>query len=161
LEPDRLVLLDHDETHLHDAVDGLPGRFESVLADVRDPIVVNRVFAQHRPDLVFHAAAHKHVPILERYACEAIRTNVLGPLNVVEAAQRVHASHVVVISTDKAADPTSVMGASKWLAEQVVLSRAPVGNRYCAVRFGNVLGSRGSVIPTFQRQIAAGGPVTV
>jgi FlaA1/EpsC-like NDP-sugar epimerase len=128
---------------------------------VRDPIVLARVFAAARPDIVFHAAAHKHVPILERYACEAIRTNVLGTLHVVEAARRVHASHVVVISTDKAADPSSVMGASKWLAEQVLLNRGPQGNRYCAVRFGNVLGSRGSVIPTFQRQIAAGGPVTV
>jgi len=86
---------------------------------------------------------------------------VLGTLNVVEAARRANVTHMVAISTDKAADPTSVMGASKWLAEQVVLNRAPDGTRYCAVRFGNVLGSRGSVIPTFQRQIAAGGPVTV
>jgi len=161
LDPERVVLLDHDETHLHDAVEGLRGRFETVLADVRDPIVVDRVFSRVRPDIVFHAAAHKHVPILERFACEAIRTNVIGTLNVVEAARRTNATHLVVISTDKAADPTSVMGASKWLAEQVVLARAPAGTRYCAVRFGNVLGSRGSVIPTFQRQIAAGGPVTV
>ena len=161
LGPERLVLLDHDETHLHDASEGLQGRFSTVLADVRDPIVIDRVFAQVRPHIVFHAAAHKHVPILETYACEAIRTNVLGTLNVVEAARRTEVAHVVAISTDKAADPSSVMGASKWLAEQIVLSRAPVGARYCAVRFGNVLGSRGSVIPTFQRQITAGGPVTV
>jgi FlaA1/EpsC-like NDP-sugar epimerase len=161
LEPERLVLLDHDETHLHDAAEGLQGRFETVLADVRDPIVVDRVFARARPDIVFHAAAHKHVPILERFACEAVRTNVLGTQNVVEAARRANVAYMVAISTDKAADPTSVMGASKWLAEQVVLNRAPAGMRYCAVRFGNVLGSRGSVIPTFQRQIAAGGPVTV
>jgi FlaA1/EpsC-like NDP-sugar epimerase len=160
-DPERVVLLDHDETHLHDAIEGLPGRCETVLADVRDPIVLDRVFKRLRPDIVFHAAAHKHVPILERYACEAVRTNVLGTLNVVDASLRAHVSHLVVISTDKAADPTSVMGASKWLAEQIVLARAPIGNRYCAVRFGNVLGSRGSVIPTFQRQIAAGGPVTV
>jgi len=161
LGPERLILLDHDETHLHDASEGLQGRFSTVLADVRDPIVIDRVFTQIRPHIVFHAAAHKHVPILETFACEAVRTNVLGTLNVVEAARRVEASHVVAISTDKAADPSSVMGASKWLAEQIVLSRAPAGHRYCAVRFGNVLGSRGSVIPTFQRQIAAGGPVTV
>ena len=160
-EPERLVLLDHDETHLHDASEGLQGRFETVLADVRDPIVVDRVFARVRPDIVFHAAAHKHVPILERFACEAVRTNVLGTLNVVEAARRSNVTHMVAISTDKAAEPTSVMGASKWLAEQIVLNRAPAGMRYCAVRFGNVLGSRGSVIPTFQRQISAGGPVTV
>jgi len=161
LEPERLVMLDHDETHLHDASEGLQGRFETVLADVRDPIVIDRIFARVRPDIVFHAAAHKHVPILERYACEAVRTNVLGTLNVVEASRRANVTHLVAISTDKAADPTSVMGASKWMAEQVVLNRAPAGMRYCAVRFGNVLGSRGSVIPTFQRQIAAGGPVTV
>ncbi|GMU78163.1 MAG: dTDP-glucose 4,6-dehydratase [Acidimicrobiia bacterium] len=161
LEPERLVLLDHDETHLHDAAEGLHGRYETVLADVRDPIVVDRVFTRARPDIVFHAAAHKHVPVLERFACEAVRTNVLGTLNVVEAARRTKVTHLVAISTDKAADPTSVMGASKWLAEQVVLNRAPGGLRYCAVRFGNVLGSRGSVIPTFQRQIVAGGPVTV
>lgn len=161
LGPERLVMLDHDETHLHDAAEGLQGRFETVLADVRDPIVVDQVFSRVRPHIVFHAAAHKHVPILERYACEAVRTNVLGTLNVVEAARRVDVTHMVAISTDKAADPSSVMGASKWLAEQLVLNRAPVAKRYCAVRFGNVLGSRGSVIPTFQRQIAAGGPVTV
>lgn len=161
LEPERLVMLDHDETHLHDASEGLQGRFETVLADVRDPIALDRIFARVRPDIVFHAAAHKHVPILERFACEAVRTNVLGTLNVVEASRRANVTHLVAISTDKAADPTSVMGASKWMAEQVVLNRAPAGMRYCAVRFGNVLGSRGSVIPTFQRQIAAGGPVTV
>jgi len=161
LDPDRLVLLDHDETHLHDASEGLQGRFETVLADVRDPIVLDRVFGRFRPDIVFHAAAHKHVPILERHACEAVRTNVLGTVNVVDAARRANVTHFVAISTDKAADPSSVMGATKWLAEQVVLTRSPVGLRYCAVRFGNVAGSRGSVIPTFQRQIAAGGPVTV
>ena len=161
LGPERLVLLDHDETHLHDASEGLQGRFETVLADVRDPIALDRVFARVRPDIVFHAAAHKHVPILERHACEAVRTNVLGTANVVDAARRSNVTHFVAISTDKAADPSSVMGATKWLAEQVVLTRAPAGMRYCAVRFGNVAGSRGSVIPTFQRQIAAGGPVTV
>lgn len=161
LGPERLVLLDHDETHLHDASEGLQGRFETVLADVRDPIALDRIFARVRPDIVFHAAAHKHVPILERHACEAVRTNVLGTANVVDAARRANVTHFVAISTDKAADPSNVMGATKWLAEQVVLARGPAGMRYCAVRFGNVAGSRGSVIPTFQRQIAAGGPVTV
>jgi FlaA1/EpsC-like NDP-sugar epimerase len=110
--------------------------------------------------VVFHAAAHKHVPILEDYASEAIRTNVFGTLNVLNACDQSGTSHLVCISTDKAATPTSVMGASKWLAEQVLLARG-TRDGYCSVRFGNVLGSRGSVIPTFQRQIAAGGPVTV
>src|SRR5262249_32196890 len=118
------------------------------------------MFRRYRPDVVFHAAAHKHVPILERFPCEAIRTNVLGTRNVVEAAARADVSHFVCISTDKAADPSSAMGASKWIAEQIVLDASPNTN-YRAVRFGNVMGSRGSVIPTFQRQIASGGPVTV
>src|SRR5262249_13268479 len=125
-----------------------------------DSSALRATFARTRPDVVFHAAAHKHVPILEDFACEAVLTNVFGTLNVVEACTLYGVDHLVCISTDKAAKPTSVMGASKWLAEQVLLAR---GSRdgYCAVRFGNVLGSRGSVIPTFQRQIAAGGPVTV
>jgi len=159
-DPERLMLLDHDETHLHDVVSAVPGRVEPVLADIRDPIVVNEMFRCYRPDIVFHAAAHKHVPILERFPCEAIRTNVLGTRNVVDAAARSDVSHFVCISTDKAADPSSAMGASKWIAEQIVLDAVPNTN-YRAVRFGNVIGSRGSVIPTFQRQIASGGPVTV
>jgi len=159
-DPERLMLLDHDETHLHDVVSAVPGRVEPVLADIRDPIVVNEMFRRYRPDIVFHAAAHKHVPILERFPCEAIRTNVLGTRNVVDAAARSDVSHFVCISTDKAADPSSAMGASKWIAEQIVLDAVPNTN-YRAVRFGNVIGSRGSVIPTFQRQIASGGPVTV
>jgi FlaA1/EpsC-like NDP-sugar epimerase len=159
--PERLVLLDHDETHLHDAMAEIPGQAEAVLADIRSPILVDALFRQHRPEVMFHAAAHKHVPILERFPCEAIGTNVIGTRNVVEAALKVGATHFVCISTDKAADPTSAMGASKWLAEQIVLDAAPEARNYRAVRFGNVIGSRGSVIPTFQRQIAAGGPVTV
>jgi FlaA1/EpsC-like NDP-sugar epimerase len=111
--------------------------------------------------VVFHAAAHKHVPVLERHPIEAARTNVFGTVNVVEAAIEAGTQRFVQISTDKAVRPSSVMGASKRLAEQVVLSRAPTGASYCTVRFGNVLGSRGSVIPTFARQIASGGPVTV
>jgi dTDP-glucose 4,6-dehydratase len=158
--PEQLVLLDHDETHLHDAVQGTNGVVDVALCDIRDERVLNAVFDRVRPEVVFHAAAHKHVPILEQYACEAVRTNVFGTINVLAACRRVGTQHVVCISTDKAATPNAVMGASKWLAEQILLDRAPAEG-YCAVRFGNVLGSRGSVIPTFQRQIAAGGPVTV
>jgi FlaA1/EpsC-like NDP-sugar epimerase len=158
--PARLVLLDHDETHLHDAVASVGPIAEMALADIRDASVVDTVFAECRPEVVFHAAAHKHVPILERYACEAIRTNVFGTLNVLDACNRNGVEHLVCISTDKAATPSSVMGASKWVAEQIVLARA-AHDGHCSVRFGNVLGSRGSVIPTFERQIDAGGPVTV
>jgi FlaA1/EpsC-like NDP-sugar epimerase len=160
--PEQLVLLDHDETHLHDTVYGLQGVAEPevVLADIRDAPVIDAVFRRFRPEIVFHAAAHKHVPVLEDYACEAIRTNVFGTLNVLNACELADVSQLVCISTDKAAAPSSVMGASKWVAEQLVLERA-AHDGYRSVRFGNVLGSRGSVIPTFRKQIAAGGPVTV
>ncbi|HXY91647.1 MAG TPA: nucleoside-diphosphate sugar epimerase/dehydratase [Acidimicrobiia bacterium] len=164
--PARLVLLDHDETHLHDSRqevatpgDVAPG--EIALGDIRDASAMEALFERVRPEVVFHAAAHKHVSILEDHACEAILTNILGTANIVEASARSGVTHLVCISTDKAATPSGVMGASKWVAEQVVLARAPQDHAYCSVRFGNVLGSRGSVIPTFQRQIAAGGPVTV
>jgi FlaA1/EpsC-like NDP-sugar epimerase len=161
-EPASLVLLDHDETHLHDAVHtaGRAGT-ECALADIRDASVLEAVFSAAQPEIVFHAAAHKHVPMLEDFACEAVRTNIFGTQNVVDACIRYRVTHLVCISTDKAAIPNNVMAASKWLAEQIVIARAPGDARFCSVRFGNVLGSRGSVIPTFQRQIAAGGPVTV
>jgi len=110
---------------------------------------------------VFHAAAHKHVPLLEEFPAEAVRTNLLGTANIVAAAAATGADRLVFISTDKAVQPTSVMGASKRFGEHITLGCRPAGARYCAVRFGNVLGSRGSVIPTFLRQIGQGGPVTV
>jgi FlaA1/EpsC-like NDP-sugar epimerase len=161
MAPAVLFMLDHDETHLHDTAQLIEEPTEQMLADVRDRAEIERLFDRLRPDVVFHAAAHKHVPILERHACQAVATNVFGTVNVVDAAARVGTERLVLISTDKAAEPASVMGASKWLAEQALLARAPAGRRYCSVRFGNVLGSRGSVIPTFQAQIEAGGPVTV
>jgi FlaA1/EpsC-like NDP-sugar epimerase len=110
---------------------------------------------------VFHAAAHKHVPVLESHPAEALRTNAVGTAHIVASATRHQVERLVFISTDKAVRPSSVMGASKRLGEQLVLSAQPPGGRYCAVRFGNVLGSRGSVIPTFLRQIEAGEPVTI
>ena len=161
LELARLVLLDHDETHLHDAAAGLGAPTVQVLADIRDRDVIFDVFRRYQPDVVFHAAALKHVPLLEDHPCEAVVTNIEGTRNVVDAAVAVAVERFVFISTDKAVRPSSVMGASKWTAEQIVLAGAPEGGKYCSVRFGNVLGSRGSVIPTFARQIAAGGPVTV
>jgi FlaA1/EpsC-like NDP-sugar epimerase len=178
--PASLVLLDHDETHLHDAVMSLDEfteqlseatgvvdlataemRLETVLADIRDRERVFSVFVKHRPEIVFHAAAHKHVPVLEEHPAEALHTNVLGTANLADAAVANGVGHFVLISTDKAINPVSVMGTSKWLAEQVVRSLQDGHSVLCAVRFGNVLGSRGSVIPTFFRQIAKGGPVTV
>lgn len=160
-EPAALIALDQDETHLFDAAAGVDGRCTQVLADVRDAALIRRVFAQHQPDVVFHAAALKHVPILEAHPAQAIATNVVGTRNVVEAAKAVGVARLVLISTDKAVNPSSVMGATKQLAERIVLSEAPRGAAWSAVRFGNVLGSRGSVVPTFMRQIAGGGPVTI
>jgi FlaA1/EpsC-like NDP-sugar epimerase len=160
-DPKLLLMLDHDETHLHDAAAQIGRPSRQLLADVRDRQRVFEIFAEWRPEVVFHAAAHKHVPLLESHPCEAVLTNVMGTRNVTIAAARTNVDRFVFISTDKAVHPSSVMGASKWMGEQIVLSNAGRGGRFCAVRFGNVLGSRGSVIPTFARQISAGGPVTV
>jgi FlaA1/EpsC-like NDP-sugar epimerase len=165
-DPALLLVLDHDETHLHELCAGLTGpvgeqRTVQLLADIRDRTVIRQLFDQHRPEIVFHAAAHKHVPVLEQYPAEAVRTNVLGTANVVDAACETGTEHLVFISTDKAVNPSCVMGASKKLGEQIVMAKSPVGCRFSAVRFGNVLGSRGSVIPTFLRQINGDGPVTV
>jgi FlaA1/EpsC-like NDP-sugar epimerase len=160
--PERLVLLDHDETHLHDVVSRLRGRpAEAVLGDAREEQFVEALFADVQPHLVFHAAAHKHVPVLEAFPSEAVRTNVLATRTLVRAAVRHGTESFISISTDKAVSPSSVMGASKRLAEQVVHHLRPEGGRFCCVRFGNVLGSRGSVVPTFVRQVQEGGPVTV
>ncbi|WP_051062412.1 polysaccharide biosynthesis protein [Ilumatobacter nonamiensis] len=161
-EPSKLVLLDHDETHLFDIASEISGDFAvQCLADVRNAELMRRVFAKHRPSVVFHAAAHKHVPLLEKHPTEAAATNVIGTENVLDAAEAVGVEQLVFISTDKAVYPSSVMGSSKRIGEQLVISRAPDHAAYCAVRFGNVLGSRGSVVPTFMKQIQAGGPVTV
>ncbi len=165
--PAALLVLEHDETHLHEATQKWSGSgvaIESILCDIRDRTRVVRAFDDHRPDVVFHAAAHKHVPILESCPEEAVKTNVLGTHYLLEASRRIGVQRFVLISTDKACDPASVMGASKRMAEMLVQSAAGVSNDPCvysAVRFGNVLGSRGSVVPTFVDQIKRGGPVTV
>jgi FlaA1/EpsC-like NDP-sugar epimerase len=160
-EPGVLLLMDHDETHLHDTSATITHPHQQVLCDIRERAHVERIFAEHRPEVVFHAAALKHVPVLESNPCEAVKTNVLGTDRLVAAAVKYGVERFVFISTDKAVNPANVMGASKRLGEQVLLTRAPEGSRFCAVRFGNVLGSRGSVIPTFVRQISEGGPVTI
>jgi FlaA1/EpsC-like NDP-sugar epimerase len=160
-EPARLVVLDRDETHLFDAMAEIDGAGHPVLLDVRDRDGLCDLFTKERPEIVFHAAANKHVPVLEAYPNEAVATNVLGTDNLIHAARTSGVQRVVFISTDKAVNPTSVMGASKRLGEQLVLTGAPAGAAWCAVRFGNVLGSRGSVVPTFVKQIQKGGPVTL
>lgn len=160
LEPASVILLDHDETHLHDVQLELSDAI-TLLADIRDQDGIFDLFHRLRPQVVFHAAAHKHVPILEQYPEQALYTNLIGTANVADAAAAAGVERFVLISTDKAVKPESVMGASKWFAEQVVRGHSGNGCTFCCVRFGNVLGSRGSVIPTFLRQIAKGGPVTV
>jgi FlaA1/EpsC-like NDP-sugar epimerase len=158
--PQRLVLLDHDETHLFDALANLPSFVVPRLCDVRDRAALNVVFADERPEVVFHAAAHKHVPLLEDHPVQAVHTNVLGTQNVLQCAASVDTARFVFISTDKAVRPTSVMGSTKLTGEHLVAQAAALMTT-CSVRFGNVLGSRGSVVPTFVRQIRAGGPVTI
>ena len=160
-QPAALVLVDHDETHLHDAAALIDGEATQALADIRDRSAVEDLFLRHRPEVVFHAAAHKHVPLLESHPWEAVQTNVRGSEHVLDAAARHDVERLVFISTDKAVEPSSVMGATKRLGEHLLRMYAPQDAAWCAVRFGNVLGSRGSVIPTFMRQIAEGGPVTV
>lgn len=165
--PAQLVLLDRDESALQAvqldlAGNGLLDSDNLVLADIRDAETLQRVFNRHRPEVVFHAAALKHLPLLERYPLEAWKSNVVGTRNVLQAAENSGVQTFVNISTDKAADPTCVLGYSKRVAERLTAQMAQRSQaRYMSVRFGNVLGSRGSVIPAFTSQIRHGGPVTV
>lgn len=165
--PGELIMLDRDETGLQGAQLGISGHGlldtkDVVLADIRDQEALAKIFSERRPDVVFHAAALKHLPMLEQYPDEAWKTNVLGTLNVLEAARSVGVSTFVNISTDKAANPTSVLGHSKRVAEKLTAWMAEETDRtYLSVRFGNVIGSRGSMLPTFTSLIESGGPLTV
>ncbi|MCP4084794.1 MAG: polysaccharide biosynthesis protein [Actinomycetia bacterium] len=167
LAPSELIMLDRDETGLHGVQLSIEGRAlldtpNLVVADIRDRERIFEVFELWKPEVVFHAAALKHLTLLENHPSEGHKTNVVGTKNVIEAAVEVDAEYVVNVSTDKAADPTSVLGATKLLAEQLTADLAGrTGRNLTSVRFGNVLGSRGSVLPTFREQIARGGPVTV
>lgn len=165
--PDKLLLLGHGENSIYTIEMELRKKFPeleivTVIADVQDRSRLMDVFRTFRPHVVFHAAAHKHVPLMERNPSEAIKNNVFGTRNVADGADRFGAERFVMISSDKAVNPTSVMGATKRIAEMYVQSLNTTSQtKFSAVRFGNVLGSRGSVIPAFKQQIAAGGPVTV
>lgn len=166
-EPVQLTLLDRDESALHSTQLTLDGTGDLtsnslVLADIRDPQALDRIFAEHQPEIVFHAAALKHLTMLERFPSEALKTNVLGTHNVLTCSVEHHVNVFVNVSTDKAADPTSILGYSKLITERLAASaQTPTESRYMSVRFGNVLGSRGSVIETFRFQLANGGPLTV
>lgn len=173
-EPAELVVLGHGENSVFEIHNQLlkqassyhtpqsPCRISAVIADVRFPERIQAIFEEYRPDIVFHAAAHKHVPLMELNPTEAISNNIMGTRIVLDAALATQVRHFVMISTDKAVNPTSIMGASKRVCELLVHQAAITSGRpYVAVRFGNVLGSRGSVVLTFKQQIASGGPVTI
>jgi FlaA1/EpsC-like NDP-sugar epimerase len=165
--PSSLILLGRGENSIYEIEQELRANhpdinIEPVIADVRNQRRINAVFARTKPEAVFHAAAHKHVPLMELQPEEAVQNNIFGTRNVAEAAHASGTEIFVMISTDKAINPTSVMGTTKRVAEQVVQSINLVSKtKFVAVRFGNVLGSRGSVVPLFKKQIAAGGPLTV
>jgi len=166
--PAEIIMLDRDESALHEVQLSIYGRAlldtpQTVLADLRDASAINAIFESRKPQVVFHAAALKHLPLLERYPHEAYQTNVLGTLTMLKAAQRTGVEVFVNISTDKAANPISVLGYSKRIAERLTAEFAfnSGPGKYISVRFGNVLGSRGSVLMSFRDQITKGGPVTV
>lgn len=171
--PKELIILDIYENNVYDLQNELNSQYNKygfeeklnmsvIIASVRDGQRIDSVIKERKPDVIFHAAAHKHVPLMESNPSEAIKNNILGTYNVAKAADKYNVAKFVLISTDKAVNPTNVMGATKRFCEMIVQSFAKVSDtEYVAVRFGNVLGSNGSVIPLFKRQIAKGGPVTV
>jgi FlaA1/EpsC-like NDP-sugar epimerase len=168
-KPQKLLLVERSEVQLFQIEQELldldtAGRVIPIIGDIVDPVRMQEIFKQYSPNVIFHAAAHKHVPLMEGQPSEAVRNNSLGSANLARCAYQFGVERFVLISTDKAINPTNVMGASKRLAEiylQSFQAAHPHGTRFMAVRFGNVLGSSGSVVQTFQRQIAAGGPITV
>ena len=165
--PRQLIILDIYENNVYDIQQELKRTYGRQLdlvveiASIRDKKRIYQIFHDYRPDVVFHAAAHKHVPLMEDCPAEAIKNNVFGTYHVVRAAEKFGVKKFVMISTDKAVNPTNLMGATKRFCEMILQSRRDSATEYCAVRFGNVLGSNGSVVPLFKRQIESGGPVTI
>lgn len=165
--PRKIIIFDVYENNAYDIEQELWHRYGASLdlaveiGSVRDCERLEGVFLYYRPDVVFHAAAHKHVPLMEHSSAEAVKNNVFGTYNTADMAEKYGAKCFILISTDKAVNPTGVMGASKRLCEMIIQSRTDSDTTFAAVRFGNVFGSNGSVVPLFKRQIDAGGPVTV
>jgi FlaA1/EpsC-like NDP-sugar epimerase len=165
--PSGLILVGHGENSIFEALldlkESFPGlSLTPIISDMRDKKRLDTIFERHRPQVVFHAAAHKHVPMMELNVEEAVTNNILGTKNLVDVVEKYKVERLLMISTDKAIRPKNVMGATKRIAEMLVLDAARRSNKpYCVVRFGNVLGSRGSVVPIFKRQIAKGGPITI
>ena len=163
----RLIIFDIYENNAYDIQQELKRKYGDALdlcveiGSVRDRVRLECIFTNYRPQIVFHAAAHKHVPLMEQSGCEAIKNNVMGTYNTADMAEKFHVEKFILISTDKAVNPTNIMGASKRLCEMVIQCRTDSETNFAAVRFGNVLGSNGSVIPLFKKQIAMGGPVTI
>jgi FlaA1/EpsC-like NDP-sugar epimerase len=166
-DPDLLILFDQSEHNLFKIEKECessthPIAFQSILGDIRDKSLLHRLFSSFKPDVVFHAAAYKHVPMQEKHPWEAVLTNIQGTLNLIDAAEDYAVDRFVLVSTDKAVNPSNVMGATKHIAEKLIHTKSHDSKvNYMAVRFGNVIGSSGSVIPTFQDQIKNGGPVTI
>jgi FlaA1/EpsC-like NDP-sugar epimerase len=166
-KPKKLIVLDFYENNAYDIQQELKLKYLDALdlvveiASVREAHRMDEVMETYRPDIVVHAAAHKHVPLMEHNCAEAVKNNIFGTLNVVNAAEKFGVKKFIMVSTDKAVNPTNVMGASKRMCEMIVQSRDQSKTEFTAVRFGNVLGSNGSVIPLFRRQIASGGPITI
>ena len=166
-DPDLLILLDQSEHNLFNIErecreSSHPVSFQPILGDIRDQTFLERVFSSFRPDVVFHAAAYKHVPMQEEHPWEAILTNIQGTHNLINVSEDYNVNRFVLVSTDKAVNPTNIMGATKRVAEKLIQSKSVDSKvKYMAVRFGNVIGSSGSVIPTFQEQIRNGGPITL
>ena len=166
-KPRHLIIVDIYENNAYDIQQELIRKYGDKLkldveiASVRDRKRLEAIFENYRPQIVFHAAAHKHVPLMEHSGCEAIKNNVLGTYNTADMAEKYKADKFILISTDKAVNPTNIMGASKRMCEMIVQSRTDSKTSFTAVRFGNVLGSNGSVIPLFRKQIEKGGPVTI
>ena len=166
-KPSKLVIVDIYENNLYDIEQELKFNYpdmkiDAIVASVREKHRLNEIFEQYHPYLVFHAAAHKHVPLMETSPLEAIKNNVFGTYNTVKCADEYGVKRFILISTDKAVNPTNIMGATKRLCELIIQAKNKVSKtEYAAVRFGNVLGSNGSVVPLFKKQIAKGGPVTV
>lgn len=167
LSPKKLIIFDIYENNAYEIFSELQHALGEAnpsvveIGSVRDRARLDEVFSEYKPQIVFHAAAHKHVPLMEHNAIEAIKNNVLGTYNTADMAEKHGAEKFVLISTDKAVNPTSVMGATKRICEHIVSCRADGETTFCSVRFGNVLGSAGSVVPIFRRQIENGGPLTV
>ena len=166
-KPEKLIMLDIYENSLYDIEQELKTKYpklklDAIVASIRDKKRLESIFEKNRPYLVFHAAAHKHVPLMERSPLEAIKNNVFGTYNLVNTSDKYNVKRFIQISTDKAVNPTNIMGATKRLCEMIIQAKNKVSEtEFAAVRFGNVLGSNGSVVPLFKKQIADGGPVTV